>query len=346
MARRPYVVFKECKERIRMVEVLEMFGIAGQFKPVGEGLVGVCPLPNHVHGPMPNPEQFKTARKDSVDVWHCFGDCQRGGDVVEFVKAMTGYDNSHARLWFAEHFGDRLSLKKPGEGKAEPAPATPKSEAAPETPAVAPVASPATELSEPLKPLKFSLRLDPTAAYLKERGIVPATVDRFGLGLCSKGVLAGYLAIPIHDERGELVAYLGRWPGEDYDEAADKPRYKWPKGFPSHRVVYGLRRAVEGTEGQPLIVVEGPLKVFHLFQCGFPNAVSSFTASLSDEQAAILAATGRPIVLFFDGNEAGYRGMRNAAGKLITRTFVRVVRLPEGTEPDDLSREELAELLP
>ena len=47
----------------------------------------------------------------------------------------------------------------------------------------------------------------------------------------------------------------------------------------------------------------------------------------------------------FDGNEAGYSGMRTAAGKLIKAAFVRVVRLPEGTEPDDLDQQQLADYL-
>lgn len=102
---------------------------------------------------------------------------------------------------------------------------------------------------------------------------------------------------------------------------------------------------MEGTDGRPLVVVEGPFTVYHLVQCGFSNAVATLGATVSDEQADILAATGRPIILLFDGNEAGHAGMRSAAGKLITRTFVRVVRLPEGKEPDDLSQAELEKLL-
>ena len=38
--------------------------------------------------------------------------------------------------------------------------------------------------------------------------------------------------------------------------------------------------------------------------------------------------------------------MRAAAGKLITQAFVRVVRLPEGKDPDDLSQAELEKFLP
>lgn len=343
---RPYVVFKQIKERIRIAEVLKVLGLEERFKKAGDGLMGVCPIPSHIHGPMPNPEQFKIGRKDGTDVWHCFGDCQRGGDVIEFVKAMTGYDNAHVRLWFAEHFAERLDLKKSKEAKPEPA--QPSAIPAPtSSPPAAPAAAPpAAAPPEPLKPLKFYLRLDPNAPYLKTRGIEPATIQRFGLGLCGKGILAGYIAIPIHDyPSNNLVAYLGRWPGQDFDEAAGKPRYKWPSEFPAHRVVYGLQQALEGTEGQPLIVVEGPFKVFHLYQNGFPNAVSCFTASLHEEQAAILAATGRPIILMFDGNEAGYKGMRAAAGKLICQAFTRVIKLPDGKEPDDYSRPELQALL-
>ena len=38
--------------------------------------------------------------------------------------------------------------------------------------------------------------------------------------------MAGRICIPIHNERGELVAYAGRWPGEDVPE--DTERYKLP----------------------------------------------------------------------------------------------------------------------
>ena len=164
-----------------------------------------------------------------------------------------------------------------------------------------------------------------------------------------RGVLKGYIAIPIYghmQSAGEHpLAYLGRWPGDDYDEAAGKPRYRWPEGFPKSRVVYGLREMPRTAESVPLIVVEGAFKVYHLVQAGFASTVAVMGSSLSDEQAAILVATGRPIILFFDGNEAGQTGMRLAAAKLIRRAFVRVVSLPGGKEPDELSAEELDDVL-
>lgn len=351
---RPFVSFHEVKERVTMPDVLAVLGILDQFKGRGESLTGVCPLPAHRHGPMPNPDQFKINRKDEVWLWRCFGDCQRGGDVIEFVKAMTAYDNAHVRFWFAEHFGDRLTLTKPREeGNGEPKKGEVEKETAREDRLVvdgtqaAPVTTPnLPSPSSELKPLRFRLQLDPQVPYLKERGLTEETVARYGLGLCRKGLLAGYVAIPVYRYPAEPeenpVAYLGRWPGEDYDEAAGRPRYKWPEGFAKSHVVYGLREALDDTDGQPLVVVEGVFGVFHLAQQGIRTAVSVCGSTVSDEQAALLASTGRRIVLCFDGDEAGRTGMRAAAAKLIRRAFVRVATLADGQQPDALSLGEVA----
>ena len=87
-------------------------------------------------------------------------------------------------------------------------------------------------------PLRFALKLDPTHPYLTER-VSKETIETFGLGLCSKGSMAGRIAIPIHNEHGDLVAYAGRWPGDDgWPEGEDK--YKLPPGFQKHRVLFNL----------------------------------------------------------------------------------------------------------
>lgn len=354
VTRRPYVDFQEVKRAVSMPDVLQAFGLVERFQKRGESLIGVCPLPTHQHGPQPNPDQFRIDLKDGVWLWHCFGDCQRGGDVVEFVKGMTGYGDAHVRLWIAEHFGDRLTAGRPKAYEKRTPAKDSSRETADEVPQTPPPASD-ENLSEhivgngrqPLKPLRFRLQLDPSVPYLQMRGVKPETIARFGIGLCQRGMLKGYVAIPVHDfpAADTPVAYLGRWPGEEYDENAGRPRYKWPKDFEKSRVVYGLQEALDGTEGKPLIVVEGPFSVYHLVQCGFPNSVAIFGSSLSDDQATILASTGRPIILMFDGEEGAERGMAQAAAKLIRRAFVTVVSLRTDCEPDDLSASELQRVL-
>lgn len=366
MAERPYVSFAEVKQKVSLLEVLQVLDLGDRFTQVGKTWTGVCPLPSHRHGPQPNSEQFKINCKDGIWLWHCFGDCQQGGDVIEFVKAMTGFDNQHVRFWFAEKFRDRLASKRPPKKKEtaqvsdssvaegdpnEKARATPGKENSQRADSKTSVSIVSSE-SAPLKPLRFKLNLDPDVPYLKQRGLTTETIRRFGIGLCRKGTLEGYVAIPVFGyPRGaeeNPVGYLGRWPGEDFtvgDADNTTLRYKFPVDFPRNRVVYGLSEAFDGTDGKPLIVVEGAFKVYHLAQNGFPNAVAIFGSSLSDEQAAILAATGKQLVLMFDGDEAGQCGMRRAAGKLIVQSYVRVVKLPVDKEPDHLSAVELQEFL-
>lgn len=349
MATRPYVSFAEVKEKVSIPDVLDVLGLTGKFSRKGESLSGVCPLPAHKHGPQPNADQFKINCKGGTWLWHCFGDCQRGGDVIELAKAVTSYDNAHVRLWFHEHFGDRLGgrqnklpAKQERQVEKDTARETPReepSQAAPNAP------SNLSDASAALKPLRFRLNLDPEAPYLRQRGLTGETMARYGLGLCSRGVLKDYVAIPVYGfprAAGENpVAYLGRWPGEDFDEAAGRPRYKWPEGFAKSRVIYGLAEALESTEGKPLIVVEGPFKVYHLVQAGFTNVIAIFGASLSEEQARVLIETGRPVLLLFDGDEAGRLGARAAVEQLVAHAFVRAVHLPPEVQPDHLNATDL-----
>lgn len=360
MSERPYVSFDEVKQKVPIPDALQALGILENFTRKKGVLTGVCPLPSHQHGPQPNPEQFKINQRDGVWLWHCFGDCQRGGDVIELVKSIAGYDNSHVRFWFAEHFADRLTLKPPKSAATETPKSSesPKKETAPANPGedISREAIPSSTTTmvpnpnPPLKPLRFFLKLDPNVPYLYQRGLKSDTIRRFGLGLCRKGLLAGYVAIPVYGypcEQGtNPVGYLGRWPGEPSADGANvPPRYKFPADFPRNRVIYGLAEALAQNDDRPLIVVEGPFKVFHLFQAGYSHTVATFGASVSDDQVAILAATRRPLILLFDGDEAGQVGMHSAAERLMALTAVRVVKLPTNRHPDDLPAAELAHIL-
>lgn len=362
-SRRVYVDFAEVKRRVGIPEVLTAFGIADRFERKGDKLSGVCPLPQHPHGPYPNPDGFKADLKDGVWLWHCFGDCQRGGDVVELVKFLANLDNSQVRHWFAERYPELGRSKPNGNGKGnskkqeQPSVTTPpeKKEEAPAEPVKATAEAPSMAtstvptVSERIKPLSFYLNLSSSTYLTCERGVSPEIIKKYGIGLCSRGYLDGYVAMPIYAHPYEPdtnpIGYVGRWPGEDHNEAEGRPRYKLPKDFPKSRVVYGLRQALDTPAGQPIIVTEGAFKVFYLAQHGYPATVALLGSSLSDEQSAILTSLNRPIVLMLDGDAAGVAGARSAAAKLITRTFVRAVRLEPNEEPDRLSPDRLKQLL-
>ncbi len=157
------------------------------------------------------------------------------------------------------------------------------------------------------------------------------------------------IAIPIHNEHGELVAYAGRWIGEG-EPPEGEPRYKLPMGFVKTAVLFNLHRARElAREKGELVVTEGYFTVFKLFQCGIENAVATMGAHLSERQKELLVETlgarGR-VILMFDDDEAGRNGSLKAAGELMDQLFVKVVKLPDGAiQPDELDDEQLRRIV-
>jgi DNA primase len=167
--------------------------------------------------------------------------------------------------------------------------------------------------------------LDPAHPFLAEQGLTEETISTFGIGYhAGRGMMHGRIVIPIHNEAGELVAYAGRWPGSDPPEGQEK--YLFPPNFKKSLVLYNLQRAREHA-GEGLIVVEGFFSgVFTLWQMGRKNVVAVMGSSLSDAQERLIVQTvgerGR-VLLIFDGDEAGSKGMADAAARLAPQVFVR-----------------------
>jgi DNA primase len=243
-----------------------------------------------------------------------------------------------------------LPLAQSREGSAtaaEPIQAAP-SEADPEQdqPRASRTSVPETA-PEPVKinpPLKFALKsLDPEHAYLQGRGFAPETIAAFGVGYCSgKGIMAGRIAIPVHNERGELVAYAGRWPGEPPE---GEGKYKLPTGFHKSLVVYNLHRAKEHAKEAGLIIVEGFFDAMRLHAAGFPNVVALMGSAMSEAQEELIVTTVGPdgrVTLMLDEDDAGWKGREDALSRLSNRVYVKVIGLgEEGRQPDSLSAREL-----
>ena len=61
----------------------------------------------------------------------------------------------------------------------------------------------------------FPLKLERQHAFLDERGIAQELLEEFGVGFetRSNALMAGRICLPVHNAKGELVAYAGRWAG-------------------------------------------------------------------------------------------------------------------------------------
>ncbi|MCH8837981.1 MAG: toprim domain-containing protein [Candidatus Marinimicrobia bacterium] len=189
-----------------------------------------------------------------------------------------------------------------------------------------------------LKPLPFNLTLDPDNEYLRQRYIDPNTAREFGIGYCKNGIMSGRIAIPIHDMAGNLAAYCGRAINNT------QPKYRFPRGFPKSKVVYNLNRVIDSGYDE-VAVVEGFFDVFTLHKAGI-ESVALMGSSLSQDQKKQLLSLEQRLVLMFDGDQAGRRGMEKAISALQGKQPLKVIYLPENVQPEHLGISYLKELLP
>ncbi len=312
--------FKELTHRISFVQVLEHFNLMEQMDPHGDQLRSVCPI----HEGAENRHSFSV--NTVKNCFKCFS-CDAQGNILDFVAAMKDCNKVQAgrklEKWFPK-----------GSSKA-----TPKPERVQEKKSSANSDQQKIQPEEVNLPLTFALtNLDTQHPYLSSR-VQPETIERFGLGFCSKGLMAGRLVVPIHNEQGELIAYAGRALDKEAEEAEGK--YKLPPHFKKRYVLYNLHRIVEAIKaGEPLILVEGFFDVFRLYELGYHNVVALMGSELTIEQEGLLKTILTPlsrVALLFDNDKAGIKCRNEAGNKLSKWCFIKVVNLPEGiTQPDQL----------
>jgi len=315
-----WVDFKTIKAAVSLRQVLAHYNV--KLSGSGKELHGRCPIHKG--------EGDSFHANTDKNVFHCFS-CQAKGNVLELVAAMEKCSVRDAALKLKSWFGITADRQKPSPAGTPPEPETASQLAGEET---------AGDRQEPNKPLGFRLKgIDYRHGYLAERGVDPETAEYFGVGYFSgKGSMAGRVVIPIEDEKGELVAYAGR------SIDGSEPKYKLPAGFRKSQVLFNLPRALEEDSTGAVVLVEGFFDCIKVTQAEHV-CVSLMGCSMSDDQEAQLAAHFRQVVVMLDGDEAGRKAAREIAGRLANRLWVRMVNLPDGQQPDQLSTEDLQRLL-
>ena len=337
MAKTKFVDFKAIKAAITMEQLLGHYHILDQFKRTGESLNGPCPI--HKGS---NPTQFRVST--TKNIWNCFSDCEHGGNTLDFIAKMEKCSIHAAALKAIEWFNLDPEAMAASEENAEAA--EPKTSAPAPKPAARPAASPkfTPESSVPNVPLKFRLdKLERTHPYLTEqRGLTPETIVDFGIGFCSKGMMADRIAIPIHNAKGEVVAYAGRFPGEPGE---DTPKYKLPPGFRKSQELFNLDRAAKQPADEPLVIVEGFFDAMKLHQHGCYKVVALMGSTMSSAQEELIRQhtnSHSHVIVMLDENEAGKAGREDIACRLSKFCFVRVHQFSRADmEPEHLTAEEV-----
>jgi len=325
-----FVGFDALKHAVSISQILERYGLLAGLHRSGDNLSGACPLHNG-H----NKSQFRVSV--SKNCWICFGDCHMGGSIVDFVSRKERIGIRDAARLIQEWFGLDADIAS-ADANGKPHSQSPSANAAPNRDEDIPAAF--------NPPLRFTLTVNPEHPYLIARGLSKNTIETFGLGYCAEGTMAGWIAIPIHNTTGQIVAYAGRWPG---NTANGLPKYKLPKGFRKSLELFNLHRAGAADSKLPLVVVEGFFGCMHIWQAGHGRVVSLMGSMLSRAQEELILKTTGPngkVILLFDEDEAGRKGRSDAQSRLSRWLTVSAIKFQtSGTQPDQLSSDHLRELL-
>jgi DNA primase len=340
--------FKALRAELRFADVLAAYNVPLKMKGRDQHM-GFCPLPTHRSKAKRSPSFSANLAKG---IWRCFG-CSASGNVLDFVTRMEGGDPTRPDdvRRAAVAITARLGIDRPPASDARSAdrnPPRPSGRGARDQAAAPEIMDENVIVNAPLD---FELKgLDPHHPYLKERGFTPQTIKQFGLGYCSRGLLAGRVAIPLHDGQGNLLGYAGRIVDDGkIDET--HPKYLFPPPRERDGKTFVLRKSLFlynahriETPVDDLIVVEGFPSVWWLTQQDFPNVMALMGASCSEEQAAIVATLTAPsarIWLMTDGDDAGIRCAGEVLTRVSPRRFCRWLKLPDGRQPTDCPAKEL-----
>jgi DNA primase len=328
-----FIDFRYVKERADFMLVLARYDI----EVTGRGAErrGLCPF----HDDTDPSLSVNVERK----VFQCFG-CKARGNVLEFVAKMEECDLRTAAKTLAECCGIGLSDREEQRAPvAEEAQERPKRRRSAKGTRKAPDRTQrrGKEAAVVNKPLTFTLPLDASHPYLAERCPSPEVVDEFGLGYYDgRGMLAGRICIPIHNETGELVGYCGRWPGDEVPKGEQK--YLLPDRFQKSRVLFNLNRLNGAVH---VVLVESYFSVFRLHALGVA-VVSPMGSSVSEAQACLLAGAGiSNVTVLFDGDDAGRKSAETVVPALARRFFVHLAELPAGAKPHSVDEAELAKVV-
>jgi DNA primase len=129
-----------------------------------------------------------------------------------------------------------------------------------------------------------------------------------------------------------------------------RPRRGWqsaalrfPTGFAKSQILFNFHRAAAGKS--VVVVVEGFFDCFRLHQAGVRSVVPLMGSGLYEPQQRMLLERFQRVILMLDSDTAGGRATADIAAKLRAHCSVQWIQLPAGTQPDQMSADQIRQLL-
>ena len=346
-------VIGEIKNKI---DIVDFIGSFITLKKTGRNFKANCPF-----------HQEKTPSfivSPERQIWHCFGACQEGGDVIKFLMKWENITFFEALKELAVKTGIKLR-RVSFEDKI-------------------------WEKKERLIGMNalavdfFQFILNKThygrraLDYLNFRKINPVTTNKFQLGyapqswnsllqflnkkkygygeMLEAGLLVrsergsyydrfrGRLIFPIKDARGNTLGFSGRVLEDKSKEAKYINTPETPI-YHKRETLFGINLAKETIKkSNNVILVEGELDVISPYQCGIENIVAIKGSAVTKEQLMLIKRYSSSITLALDSDEAGIEAVKRGINEAEDLDFeINAVSFDFAKDPDEAVRKDFRE---
>jgi len=316
--------------------------------PAGRNFKALCPF-----------HQEKTPSfivSPEKQLWHCFGSCGEGGDIIKFLMRYENIDFVEALKILAEKAGIELRGGNSPQQRE---------------------VNVFYDLHEKAKDFfreNLNRRRDVLDYLIKDRGLLPATIDEFSLGFAPGGdslmaflVKAGFdindiakaglasknnrglyrdrfdgrVIFPIFNHFGKPVAFTGRiLPAiaETFKGDFQPPKYlNSPETsiFSKSKILYGFHKSKNDiARSQQVFLVEGQMDFLMAWQAGIRTGAAVSGSALSGHHLQALRRLADTVFLNFDKDEAGVKALERSLELLGDFDFnIKVVDLGGYKDP-------------
>ena len=188
-------------------------------------------------------------------------------------------------------------------------------------------------------------KIDNLITYLKSKSYSIDQIIDSGLGRKSNKNDKSYdffrnrLIFPIHNSKGEAVAFGGRSLDSIEPKYLNSPDTVL---FKKRKILFNYHRAKKYVQKHkmPFIVVEGYMDVISLYHIGLYGAVAPLGTALSEDQLLLLWKISDEPIICMDGDQAGYRSairtLSIAMKILKPGKSLKFAFLKDGEDPDNL----------
>lgn len=332
-------------ERVReSTDIVELIGGYLSLKRVGKYYRTLCPFhPERAPSFYVSPER---------QIYHCFG-CGAGGNAITFLMEYEKLSFPEAIKRLAKRLGIEIEKER------------------------------IVSKNEPLyKVCEFACRFfesrlnsERPRRYLDTRGLKESTIRKFRLGyapaggmllkeaekkgikreLLLKAGLVGKgdeglfdwfrdrITFPVFSPSGRVIGFGARVIGDGEPKYLNSPETEI---FKKRENLYGLYLTKEEIRRGGSIIVEGNFDLLSLYDREIKNVVAPLGTSLTPDQASLVRRYNPNTTLIFDPDASGVKAAQRAMEVLLGAGLeVKVVRLPQGFDPDSYVRSHSREAL-